>query len=231
MNMVLVPGFMADASLWDDVVPVLRRIGPISHADLSAIASIMEMAHGVLAKAPARLSVIGFSMGGYVVREMARIAPERVQALVLVATSARADTPEQSQRKMAAVGLLTDANFTGLSRKIVVSSLHPDHAANEAMIERIQAMSRRLGREAFMRQATLMRESDLDRLDEIRCPTLIIAAGHDRLRSLQEARELQQGIPSADFEIIQASGHMVPIEAPIQFSAIVTAWLGKIAAS
>jgi pimeloyl-ACP methyl ester carboxylesterase len=47
--------------------------------------------------------VIGFSMGGYVAREIARIAPDRVQQLVLMATSSRGDTTLQARRKADAV--------------------------------------------------------------------------------------------------------------------------------
>ena len=38
-------------------------------------------------------------MGGYVARDIARLAPERVRALVLIATSTRPDTPALRQRK------------------------------------------------------------------------------------------------------------------------------------
>ena len=35
MHTVLIPGFMADASLWDDVAPALSALGPISHGEVS----------------------------------------------------------------------------------------------------------------------------------------------------------------------------------------------------
>ena len=86
MHTVLIPGFMADASLWDDVAPALSALGPIVHADVSRAATIAEMARHVLAKAPEQFALIGFSMGGYVALEIARAARDRVQALGLVAT-------------------------------------------------------------------------------------------------------------------------------------------------
>src|SRR4051812_296462 len=55
------------------------------------------MAQHVLVGAPEHFALIGFSMGGYVARHIACLVPKRVQALVLVATSARADTPEQAR--------------------------------------------------------------------------------------------------------------------------------------
>ncbi len=52
------------------------------------------MAEAILAEAPSNFALCGHSMGGYVCLELIRYAPKRVQALVLVNTSARPDTPE-----------------------------------------------------------------------------------------------------------------------------------------
>jgi hypothetical protein len=44
MAILLVPGFMADATLWSDMTDALARFGPILHADLRHDASIEAMA-------------------------------------------------------------------------------------------------------------------------------------------------------------------------------------------
>ena len=222
---VLLPGFMADAALWDDVLPALCAVGPVSHGDLSRCAGIPEMAQAVLAQAPGRFALVGFSMGGYVARAVTRTAPERVCALVLVATSARADTLEQARKKRAAAEAVDPTRFTGLSRRAIVGSLHPDRAGDAATIERIRLMGERLGGEVFVRQAMRERAGDLDRLGEIRCPTLIVAAAQDALRSLDEAVELRDGIVGAELTVIDGSGHMLPIEAPARLTDAVVPWL------
>ena len=228
MNLLLIPGFMADASLWDAVTPALGALGPLSHGDLSQAADIPEMARQVLAAAPPRFAAIGFSMGGYVAREIARLAPDRLQAVVLVATSARADTPERARRKLAAVARARQSGFAGLSRAAVAESLHPDRAGDQTLIEQVRGMGDRLGAAVFLRQAGMARIGDLDRLGQIRAPTLVIAARQDRLRSLAEAAELQAGIPGAQLRVIEGSGHMLPIEAPGAFCAAVIPWLRQV---
>jgi len=225
MHTVLIPGFMADATLWDDLLPDLQSLGPVTHADLSQATTISEMAAHVLAASPAQFALIGFSMGGYVAREIARRAPERVQALVLVATSARADTPEQKQRKAFAISRVNPDRFTGLSRNAVLSSLHPDRASDAAMVERVRAMSERVGGAVFVRHAAPEREGDLDQLAAIQCPTLVVAADRDALRSQAEAHELQEGIRGATLTLIEGSGHMIPMEKPAALAAIVVPWL------
>jgi pimeloyl-ACP methyl ester carboxylesterase len=227
MTLLRIPGFMLDADLWRDANSGLQSFGPIVDADLSHDDSVQAMASRALADVSGPLIVIGFSMGGYVAREIARRAPERVQALILIATSARADTPSQTSRKAAALQNLAHSHFNGVSRRAITRSLHPAHA-DTATIDRIQAMSQRLGGDAFVRQAGMTRASDLHRLDDIRCPTLVLAAAHDALRSLEEAVELQAGIPGAILRVIDGSGHMLPIEAPVPMLEAVVPWLKQV---
>jgi pimeloyl-ACP methyl ester carboxylesterase len=228
MALLLVPGFMADETLWNDMRAALARFGPILHADLRHDTSVEAMARRALASAPPSFLLVGFSMGGYVARDIARLAPEygkRVDALVLVATSTRPDTPAMRQRKGAVGHAAPSVAFSGLSRTAVASSLHPKNKHNEAMIERVRAMGVRLGGEVFRRQSVLERPGDIDRLRAIGCPTLVIAAAQDQLRSLEEAQELQAGIPDARLAVIEDSGHMIPIEAPQCLLEVIVPWL------
>jgi pimeloyl-ACP methyl ester carboxylesterase len=228
MALLLVPGFMADETLWADLLLQLAPLGPIRHADLRHDTSVEAMARRALDAAPPAFLLIGFSMGGYVARDIARLAPacgKRVQALVLIATSTRPDTAALRQKKGAIGHAAPSIAFSGLSRTAVASSLHPKEKHNDAMIERIRAMGTRLGGEVFRRQSVLERPGDIDRLSEIRCPTLVVAAAQDGLRSLQEAQELQAGIPDASLAVIQDSGHMIPVEAPQQLAQLIVPWL------
>lgn len=44
------------------------------------------------------------------------------------------------------------------------------------------------------------------------CPTLIISDAHVQLRSKEEAIELLEQLPHTKLEIINSTGHMIPIE-------------------
>lgn len=228
MSILLVPGYMADETLWDDVLPALGKFGPVTHADLRHDASIEAMAVRALDDAPPGFILVGFSMGGYVAREIARLAPERVRALVLIATSTRADTPSLRQSRSTVGKAAASVAFSGLSRTAIATSLHPAQAANEILIERVRAMGVRLGGEVFRRQSAIVRSADRARLHEIRCPTLIVAAGQDRLRSREESEEMHAGIAGSELAVIEDSGHMVPIEAPQALLALVVPWLEKV---
>ncbi|MGB3487136.1 MAG: alpha/beta hydrolase [Xanthobacteraceae bacterium] len=227
MALVLVPGFMVDKDLWADFEQGMEEFGPIIHADLTQDDSIAAMARRIIADAPLHFVIMGFSMGGYVAREVARLAPDRVRALVLVATSSRGDTTEQIERKAVAINLSSQQPFKGLSGRAIRESLDPARTSDSHLINRIRNMGIRLGSEVFLRQSSLVRESDVERLSGIHCPTLIVAGQNDLIRSLDEARELNDRIPNSTLQVVPLSGHMIPMEQPFPLADLVRLWLIK----
>ncbi|MET4685301.1 alpha/beta fold hydrolase [Brevundimonas faecalis] len=227
MTLLLIPGFMADATLWDAMTDDLTAFAPLVTTDLSRGEDIESMAAAILADAPDRFVAVGFSMGGYVARELARTGPDRVTALILIATSARGDTEELIRQRRSALKAPPKA-FKGLSRPAIASSLHPDLAEDETMIARVRDMGLRLGGEVFHRQSAMARTGDLDRLGEIVQPTLIVAADADRLRGPDEAEELHRGIAGSTLVHIADSGHMIPLEQPEALARVISDWLSTL---
>ncbi len=211
---------MLDADLWTDIRPALEAATRIQEADTTSDTSIQKIAERAVEALNDPTFVLGFSMGGYVAREIAYQAPQRVKGLILVATSARSSGQPSTSRQQTPVDELA---FRRLSRAAVSRSLHPGHQTDK-IIGRVQDMSERLGPDVFVRQSRLNRAGDAQRLGEIRCPTLIVAAAQDRLRSLEESRELQTGIAGSSLEIIEESGHLVPLERPDQLARLVIAF-------
>jgi len=212
--LVLIPGYMLDDALWDGMLPFLPPELPLHFASLAEGDSIAAMAQAILSRCPPQFSLLGFSMGGYVAREIVRIAPDRVQSLALVATSSRADLPLQVEQRSKAARATPLGAFRGLGRAAIAQSLHPENAANETLVAQVRAMGERLGREVFVRQSLIVRDADTSRLSGIGCPTLVVAAAEDQLRTPQEARELADGIPGARLATVPNSGHLIPLEQP-----------------
>lgn len=227
LPVVLLPGFMLDATLWRDVQADLARIGPLVFGELTEGDSVAAMAQHVAQICPPRFVLLGFSLGGYVARELARLLPDRVVALVLVATSGRPDTPERARTKANAALLAPATNFRGMSRAALVASVHPGLAGDTELLDYIRAMGVRLGRDVFVRQSGLQR-SDESGQTPIACPTLVIAAAQDQLRSLEEGQELADSIPGATLRVIDDAGHMLPLEQPKAMVDTIFAWLEKL---
>lgn len=87
-------------------------------------------------------------------------------------------------------------------------------------------MGRRLGYEAMVVQSGLRR--DRIAAAELRCPTLVIGADQDALRSTQETRELAAAIPGARLEVIDGSGHMLPLEQPAALATAIQSCLNSL---
>ncbi len=75
-HLVLCPGIMNDRGLWARMEKGLAVLSRCHFADLGQDASLAEIARRVLGVAPAKFVLIGFSMGGYVAREVVR-QPQR----------------------------------------------------------------------------------------------------------------------------------------------------------
>ncbi len=96
-TLILLPGMACDAALWQHQQPALAAAAPgaVVVADVHGrAASLPAMAALLLAEQPGDLLLAGCSLGGMLAMELARQAPQRVQALALLGTTARPDTPE-----------------------------------------------------------------------------------------------------------------------------------------
>ena len=94
-HLVLLHGWGLNAQVWDCIVPQLSAQFTLHLVDLPGYGrsqgfgamALEEMAERVLAQAPARAVWLGWSLGGLVASRAALMAPERVTALVTVASS------------------------------------------------------------------------------------------------------------------------------------------------
>ena len=102
--LLLLPGFLCDEDLWRDQLTGLADVADGRVADLGHGDSLAGLARQVLATAPPRFALAGFSFGGYVAQEIARQAPQRIERLALLDTSFHADTPGRIAQRRAECG-------------------------------------------------------------------------------------------------------------------------------
>lgn len=217
-TIVLAPGFMTDDDMWSDLIPFLKDYQVI-YADFSEGTTLQELAASNLRRCPERFILLGFSLGGYIARHMVYQAPERVEALVLIGTSTRPTVPPVTE------GPATKM-FRGMSRSALKRAVHVDRENDEVLIARLKDMGERLGAEVFARLSALQRQSDLDMMQTIECPVMVVTADQDRLRSMEEATEMAQAA-RAPLVVLEHCGHMMPMEAPDQLAGAVLPWLSK----
>ena len=226
-TLVLLPGQLCDAALWQPQVVSLDRLVSITIADLTLDDSVAAMAERVLAEAPPVFALGGLSLGGYVALEVVRRAPRRVSRLALMNTSARADAEGQSEARGRSVRAARIGAFKGVTPRFLPTVLHPDHAADPAIGPVVLEMTERVGRIAFERQqhAASSRQDQRPFLSRIACPTLVIGGRQDRVTPPPLQEEVAAGIPGARLEILDVCGHLAPLEQPAAVNRLMREWL------
>lgn len=227
-QLILLPGLLNDAELWRDQISGLADVARIWVPDLAPYATLREMADSVLAKAEPTFALAGFSMGGYVAQEIARIAPERIERLALLDTSIRVDTAERAaQRKALNKAAAKGQTFIGIGQAIMKSYIDASRLDDAELTGRIVDMTQRLGREVFLRQNSLEREDGEAALRALRAPLAIIVGETDQITPAEGHREMAKAIGCSHLLVIPQTGHMTPMEAPGAVNGALRHWLAR----
>jgi pimeloyl-ACP methyl ester carboxylesterase len=224
LPLILVPGLLSTAALWDRVRGHLPPAWPVQAIGPLDWPMIGDMAEAILIDAPPIFALCGHSLGGYVCLEMIRRAPERVQALVLVNTSARPDTSEQRQARLDATQLAHRGRFVGVSRRFF-PRLVAERARDDAgLLATVQAMAAAVGAEGFVTQQHLIMSRPDSRPDlaQISCPTLVVGGREDQVTSPALSMELYEHIPCSDLHLLSDCGHLAPLERPRRLAQLLT---------
>ncbi len=225
--LLLLPGLLCDAALWQPQLDGLADIAAMTVADLTGQDSVAALAGAVLETAPDRFALAGLSMGGYVALEIMRQAPDRVSRLALIDTSARPDTREQVRRRRGLLALARRGRFKGVTPKLMPLLIHTDRLGDDALTGTVMAMAERVGAEAFIRQETaiLNRPDSRPTLGEITCPALVICGRQDALTPLEVAEEMAAGLPRGRLEVVDDCGHLSTLERPDIVTPLMRDWL------
>jgi pimeloyl-ACP methyl ester carboxylesterase len=229
-QLVLIPGLLCDRLLWQPQAEALADIAESWIADHTRSDTMAAIAADVLRDVPfGQFAVAGLSMGGYVALEILRQAPHRVLKLALLDTSARADTLEQSQQRLALISLAGRGRFQGVTRALLPMFLHPSRLDDQELVATVKEMAKNTGRETFIREerAILSRADSLPFLGAITCPVLVLCGRQDALTPLERHEEIVRAIPRSTLEIIENCGHLSTLERPAEVSAALRRWLSS----
>jgi pimeloyl-ACP methyl ester carboxylesterase len=166
-------------------------------------------------------------MGGYVAQAIMRAAPERVERLALLDTSAMADTPEQTARRRGLIELAEKGEFHGVTPRLLPLFVHPHRLSDKPLTEAVMAMTERVGKDAFLRQqrAIMGRPDNRPNLPMIKCPTLVLCGRQDQMTPLAWSEAIAALIPGARLEVIEDCGHLTTMERPWETSVALRQWL------
>lgn len=235
---LLAHGMWCDAGMFDRVATDLARDHRVLVPDLRAhgrstvpdrpwrIADVADDLAALLDQLEVpRVTLLGFSMGGMAAADFAVRFRQRLSALALVGTSAAAEE------------LVRVAEIRALARLIKLTG-PPRFLAHEAaratfspafrkrsttQVARWQNVVRAMSGPALAQAlwAVASRPSLLERLAEVRVPTLVVAGGADRVMKPRWSTAMHRHLPRSRLVLYPGTGHAVPIERPAELAALV----------
>ena len=225
--LMLVPGLLCTADLYADQLKGLADVADMRVARHTGHASMAGIAEELLASAPEKFAIAGLSMGGYVVFEVLRRAPERVLKIALLDTAARPDTPERSEGRRKLIELGRGYGMAPVQKALMGNLIHASRQNDKALVDRVVQMAVDTGFDAFVRQqeALMTRPDSRPFLKEIKAPARIRVGDGDMLTPPDLAQEMHAGIAGSRLVTVPGSGHLSTMEKPEAVNAAMRAWL------
>lgn len=226
-HLLFIPGLGCTPKLYEAQIAHFAGRIATSVADHTRGATIAGIATQILDRAPPRFALCGLSMGGYVSLEILRQAPERVERLALLDTTAAMDTPEGRARREATIQRVRAGDYEGVIETLYAILVRPSAQGDAALKAAVTGMMRDCGAEVFLRQqgAILGRIDSRPYLGAIKCKTLALVGDQDALTPPAAAREMAEGVAGAKLTIVPDCGHMATMEQPAAVNAALDDWL------
>ncbi|MEX3015456.1 alpha/beta fold hydrolase [Gymnodinialimonas hymeniacidonis] len=227
--LLLLPGMMCDARLFQPQFTAFSATRPVMTAPLSGASTIPELAAHIFGAAPERFALAGLSMGGIVAMEMARQAPERIERIALLDTNPLAEPPD---RAAAREPQIADVRAGGL-RRVMRDEMKPNYLADGpnqgAILDLCMAMAETLGPAVFESQsrALQIRPDQSDTLRGLNIPALVLCGAEDSLCPLERHTLMRDLLPDATLEVIEGAGHLPTLEQPDATNAALLRWLER----
>jgi len=227
-TVVLLHGFAGTGRAWD---PVIARLDPERYTAVApdlrghGVASAARpvdfdaVTQDVLAAAPPRFTLCGYSMGGRVAQHVALAAPERIERLVLAATSpGLEDDAERAARRDA------DEQLAAFADDATIEAF-ADRWAAQPLFAGTPPEAARIWREDILRNdprglAAVLRGLGTgvmtplwNRLSELEMPVAVLAGERDT-KFVALGERIAAALPRGELTIVRDAGHGLPREAP-----------------
>ena len=215
----------ASMEMWTPQIPALSnrfrvlRYDQRGHGDSPVPAApwdLSDMGHDLLnlldRNGIERVHFVGLSMGGAAGMWLALHAPERIDRLVLLCTSARFGSAELWSERAAAVrehGTESAAD-AGIERWFTAAFRERE----PAVVARYRAMIAAQPDEGYARCCGVLERTDLrEEVSAIAAPTLVVAGAQDPSTPPDpDGKLLAERIPGARFEILDPAAHLASVE-------------------
>jgi 3-oxoadipate enol-lactonase len=219
------------AVAWD--MPGYGRSAPIEPYTFKGLAqSALDLIDALQCES---VTLVGHSMGGMVAQELTARRPDRVNRLVLCGTSAafgkRTDGRLAEGWAEQFISQRTAPLNAGQTMEQLAQTLIPQMVGPGAMPEGLRLAEFCMANvppSTYRRALEALVTFDRQRaLGEVRVPTLLVGGEFDRVAGPSVMKQMAAAIPRARYVEMAGMGHLMNLEAPDAFDALLLAFLSE----
>jgi pimeloyl-ACP methyl ester carboxylesterase len=172
----------------------------------------------------------GCSIGGYILLELWRKAPQRMKALAFVCSKPQPDTEANLPRRAATIAQARsggiDSLFDGMAQTLVGATTRE---RNPEIIPKLRARMTLTPEALVAVQAGLAtRPNSLPTVTTITAPILAIAACEDPASTPAEMESFHGAPNGCEFHLLPDAGHFAAYEQPQKVAALLADWLRQL---
>jgi pimeloyl-ACP methyl ester carboxylesterase len=244
--LLLIMGFGMPGAAWMPMLPLMTGFkciyfdnrgtgnsdkpdGPYTIEDMAEDASALLRALGF-----AKAKVFGVSMGGMIAQELTLRHPEQVVKVVLGCTmpggpNAKVAAPEVGEKLIN--GFKTMATDPSKALDIIMPVLYPPEFVTahpelkQLMLAGFSMVPPAPPETADRAMAGIMQFNAYDRLQNIKCPVLIVHGEKDVLVPPENAALIRSKVPQAELFMIPNAGHGFQAADPVGINQRIMTWL------
>ena len=231
--LVLVHGYLGSSEMWclqrDYLSKFFRVISPAlpgfgERLEAQSLNSINDMAKFVIniidEKKIDRFNLLGHSMGGMIVQEIAKLAGDRINKLICFATGSIGEIPgrfepiDETRKRLKEEG--ADISFSRVPKKWFVKG---DKDKNYYLCTNaVQNVSSETADNALK---AMKNWSGIDNLKNIKNETLIVWGDKDTSYNFDQVDTLKKNIKNSKLEIFKDCAHNVHLEEADKFNKLI----------
>lgn len=173
----------------------------------------------------------GLSMGGYIALRALEKFEEKFSAAILCDTRSETDNSEGKLKRAAAIKRINTEGLPPFAKDFITNCYGDRYKQHN----KVDFDNRILKSSAFdpigvkgSLLAMLGRNDTTEYLGKINIPALVICGEHDTLTPPEVMKPVAEKINGAEFVLIKDSGHMSPIENPLEVNKAIKKFLDKL---
>jgi 3-oxoadipate enol-lactonase len=187
-------------------------------SDILALLDYLQLPEAVFA---------GCSIGGYVLLELWRRAPQRMSGLAFICSKPQADAEANLAKRAANIAQIrsegTRSLFDGMAKSLIGSAAQE---RRPEILDELRARMTLTAEAAVAVQAGLAARSDsLPTVAGIDVPVLAIAGGEDPAVIPVEMEAFNAAPGGCEYHLLPDAGHFAAYEQPLKVAALLVEWL------